>query len=84
MYGKGLRHLSVTADTTKYNVGYLPLNLYTTSDDNTANHFRITVSHFRYAPLIFQGLISAMPEIRADLFLAISKTKMCLLTLSVF
>ena len=25
MYGKGLRHLSVTADTTKYNVGYLSL-----------------------------------------------------------
>ena len=32
----------------------------------------------------FQGRISAMPLIRADLFLAISKTGMCLLTLSVF
>ena len=32
----------------------------------------------------FQGRISAMPEIRADLFLAISKTGMFLLTLSVF
>ena len=31
-----------------------------------------------------QGRISAMPEVRADLFLAISKTGMCLLTLSVF
>ena len=29
----------------------------------------------------FQSRISAMPEIRADLFLAISKTGMCLLTL---
>ena len=28
----------------------------------------------------FQGRISAMSEIRADLFLAISKTGMCLLT----
>ena len=33
---------------------------------------------------IFQGRISAMPEIRADLILTISKTGMCLLTLSVF
>ena len=34
----------------------------------------------------FQGRISAMPEIRADLFLAMSMTGMCLLhvTLSVF
>ena len=32
----------------------------------------------------FQGQISAMPEVRANLFLAISKTGMCLLTLSVF
>ena len=29
----------------------------------------------------FQSRISAMPEIRTDLFLAISKTGMCLLTL---
>ena len=29
----------------------------------------------------FQGRISAMPEIRTELFLAISKTGMCLLTL---
>ena len=29
----------------------------------------------------FQGRISAMPEIRTDLFLAIFKTGMCLLTL---
>ena len=32
----------------------------------------------------FQGQIFAMPEIRADLILAISKTGMCLLTLLVF
>ena len=30
----------------------------------------------------FQGRISAMPEIRADLFLALYKTGMCLLILS--
>ena len=32
----------------------------------------------------FQGRISAMPLIRVDLFLTISKTGMCLVTLSVF
>ena len=32
----------------------------------------------------FQGRISAMPEIRNDLFLEISKTGMCLLTLYFF
>ena len=32
----------------------------------------------------FQGRVSALPEIRADLFLAISKTGMCLLTSSFF
>ena len=32
----------------------------------------------------FQGRISAMPEIRADLFLAISKAGMCLLPPSFF
>ena len=32
----------------------------------------------------FQGRISDMPGIRADLFLAISKTGMCLLTFSFF
>ena len=32
----------------------------------------------------FQGRISAIPEIRADLFLALSKTGMYLLTLSFF
>ena len=50
---------------------------------NTISHCIISIEtqitlHF------FQGRISAMPEIRADLFLAISKTGMCLLTLSVF
>ena len=53
-----------------------------------------TLSHFSYEPLIthetqitqhfFQGRISAMPEVRADLFLVISLTGMCLLTLLVF
>ena len=33
---------------------------------------------------VFQGRISAIPVIRADLFLAISKTGMSLLTLSFF
>ena len=33
---------------------------------------------------LFQGRFSAIPEIRADLFLAISKTGMCLLTSSLF
>ena len=33
---------------------------------------------------VFQGRISAMPEIRADLFLAKSKTVMCLLISSFF
>ena len=41
-----------------------------------SNNTQITL-HF------FLGRISAMPEIRADLFLAISKTGMCLLTLFV-
>ena len=39
-----------------------------------SNETQITL-HF------FQGQISAMPDIRADLFLAISKTGMFLLTL---
>ena len=39
-----------------------------------SNEAQITL-HF------FQSRISAMPEIRTDLFLAISKTGMCLLTL---
>ena len=42
-----------------------------------SNETQITL-HF------FQGRISVMPEIRANLFLAISKTGMCLLTLSFF
>ena len=42
-----------------------------------SNETQITL-HF------FQGRISAMPEIRADSFLAISKTGTCLLTLSAF
>ena len=42
-----------------------------------SNETQITL-HF------FQGRIFAMPEIRADLFFAISKTGMCLLTSSFF
>ena len=42
-----------------------------------SNETQITL-HF------LQGRISAMPEIRADLLLAVSKTGMCFLTLSVF
>ena len=42
-----------------------------------SNETQITL-HF------FQGRISAKPAIRTDLFLAISKTGMCLLTLSFF
>ena len=42
-----------------------------------SNETQITL-HF------FQGRISAMPEIRADLLLAVSKTGMCSLAVSVF
>ena len=55
--------------------GHYPQN--TISHCIISNETGITL-HF------FQGLISAMLEIRANLFLAISKTGMCLLTLSVF
>ena len=55
--------------------GHHPQN--TISHCIISNETRITL-HF------FQGRISAMPEIRADLYLAISKTGMCLLTLAVF
>ena len=50
---------------------------------NTISHalFRMKLrSHSTF----FQGRISAMREIRADLFLAISMTGMCLLTILVF
>ena len=55
--------------------GHYPQN--TISHCIISNETQITL-HF------FQGRISAMPEIRADLFLAIFKTGMCLLTLAVF
>ena len=50
---------------------------------NTISHYIISIKtkitlHF------FQGRISAIPEIRTELLLAISKTGMCLLTLSCF
>ena len=54
--------------------GHYPQN--TISHCIISNETHITL-HF------FQGRTSAMPEIRADLFLAISKTGICLLT-SVF
>ena len=49
----------------------------TISHSIISNETQITL-HF------FQGRISAMHEIRVDLFLAISKTGMCLLTSSFF
>ena len=55
--------------------GHYPPN--TISHCIISNETQITL-HF------FQGLISAMPEIRTDLFLAITKFGMCLLTLSFF
>ena len=53
--------------------GHFPQN--TISHGIIPNEIQITLHSF-------QGRISAMPEIRTDLFLAISKTGMCLLTLS--
>ena len=53
--------------------GHYPQN--TISHCIISNETQITL-HF------FQGQISAMPEIRTDLFLAVSKTGICLLTLS--
>ena len=53
--------------------GHYPQN--TISHCIISNETQITL-HF------FQGQISAMLEIRSNLFLAISKTGMCLLTLS--
>ena len=55
--------------------GHYPQNII--SHCIISNETQITL-HF------FQGQISAVPEIRADLFLVISKTGMRLLTLSVF
>ena len=52
--------------------GHYPQN--TISHCIISNETQITL-HF------FQGRISAMPERRTDLFLAIYKTRMCLLTL---
>ena len=55
--------------------GHDPQN--TISHSIISNETQITLN-------FFQGRISAMPEIKADLILAISKTGMCLLILSVF
>ena len=46
---------------------------------NTISHC-IVSSETQITLHFFQGRISAMPMIRANLFLAISKTGMCLLT----
>ena len=50
---------------------------------NTISHFIIS-NETQIALHFFQSRISAMPEIRADLFLAKSKTGMCLLFSSFF
>ena len=55
--------------------GHYPQNTF--SHHIISNETQITL-HF------FQGRISAIPVIRPDLFLAISKTGMFLLTLSLF
>ena len=55
--------------------GHYPQN--TISHCIMSNETQITL-HF------FQGRISAMPDIRADLLLSVSKTGMCMLTLSFF
>ena len=52
--------------------GHYPQNIISHCIISNETH---TALHF------FQGRISAMPEIRTDLFLAISKTEMCLITL---
>ena len=50
---------------------------------NTMSHY-IILNETQITLHFFQGRISAMPEIRADLFLAISKTGMFLLTVISF
>ena len=56
--------------------------------DFEGHYPQITISHCiisnetQITLNFFQGRISAMPEIRADLFLEISMTGMCLLTSS--
>ena len=47
---------------------------------NTFSHCIIS-NETQMALHFFQGRISAMPEIRTDLFLAIFKTGVCLITL---
>ena len=50
---------------------------------NTISHC-IFSNETQFTLHFFQCIVSAIPEIRADLFLAISKTGMCLLTSSFF
>ena len=52
-------------------------------DQNTISHC-IVSNETQITLHYFQGRISAIPEIKADLFLAISKNGMCLLFLSFF
>ena len=52
-------------------------------DQNTISHC-IVSNETQITLHYFQGRISAIPEIRADLFLAISVNGMCLLFLSFF
>ena len=59
------------------------MNLEGHYPQNTISHCIIS-NETQFTLHFFQGRISAMPEIRADLFLAISKTGMCLLTSSSF
>ena len=46
---------------------------------NTISHY-ISSNETQITLQFFQGIISAMQEIRTNLFLAISKTGLCLLT----
>ena len=50
---------------------------------NTSSHC-IILNETQFLFHAFQGRISAMPEIRANLFLVISKTGVCLLTYIIF
>ena len=59
------------------------INLEGNYPQNTISHC-IVSNETQITLYFFQGQISAMPEIRADLFFAISKTRMCLLTSSFY
>ena len=59
------------------------MNLEGLNPQNTISHCNIS-SETQITLHLFQSRISAMPEIRANLFLAISMIGMCLLTSSFF